>query len=240
MPARLRSLVAFVAVVALIMSSPPVHAAGDLNATANANTSNQIVIEWSWYEYDPGVPVGRPDWVGYDLYRRDPAVCSPWVRLSEDIIPRVPGVSHGGTIVDTPPATLTTWEYKLIMVDAARNEIILVWPEGCEPPCAPHAWESIPKLAGPVTVGTIDLDLGWAVVITPCLASCWYSFTVSEPQASLLRPYLGTGEAFRFFGDEFFGTFEGSPLYLDHFEPAGCGPTPTTRPSWGSLKTLYR
>ena len=77
--------------------------------------------------------------------------------------------------------------------------------------CAPHAWESIPKLAGPVTVGTIGQDLGWAVIITPCAEGCWYSFTVAEPRASELRPYLGTGQVFRFYGDELFGTFEGSP-----------------------------
>ena len=238
MRSHLRSLATFVLPIALAAGAA--HAAGDLNATANANASNQIVFEWEWYEFDPSDPVDRPDWVGYDLYRRDPAQCSPWVRLNETILPRQPGVSHGGTFVDTPPAPLVTWEYKLILVDSQRNEISLVWPQGCEPPCAPHAWESIPKLAGPVTVGTVTMDLGWAVVISPCPEGCWYGFVVSEPGASELRPYLGTGRAFRFYGDENFGTFEGSYLYVDHYEGAACGPTPVTRSSWGRVKARYR
>jgi hypothetical protein len=215
------------------------HAAGDLNAAANASGSNQIVFDWSWTEYDPSAPVERPDWVGYDLYRRNPAECSPWIRLNGTIIPRVPGVSHGGTFVDTPPATSVTWEYKLIMVDSERNEIFLIWPQGCEPPCAPHAWESIPKLAGPVTIGMVSSDLGWAVAIQPCADGCWYGFVVPEPKASELRPYLGTGRTFRFYGDELFGTFEGSYLTVDHYDPAPCGPTPVKRASWGRLKARY-
>lgn len=234
-------LVAAVAVAsALALAASPAYGGGDLNATANATPSTQILFEWSWQEYDLSAPVGRPDWVGYDLYRRNPAECSDWVRLNEEMIARIPGVSHGGTFLDTPPALLVTWEYKLVMVNAARNEIVLVWPEGCEPPCVPHAWESIPKLAGPVTVGSIGQDLGWAVVINPCPGTCWYSFTVGGPAADQLRPYLGTGETFRFFGDEYFGTFEGSPLFLDHFEPAGCAVTPALRTSWGRVKMRYR
>ena len=38
------------------------HAAGDLNAAANASGSDQIVFDWSWTEYDPSAPVERPDW----------------------------------------------------------------------------------------------------------------------------------------------------------------------------------
>jgi hypothetical protein len=236
---RLRSL--FLSLLAMMLVSGIARAAGDLNMTANATGTSQITLEWSWYEYDPSSPVTRPDWVGYDLYRRDPAQCTDWVRLNASIIPRVPGVSHDGTFVDTPPVPQVTWEYKLIMVDAARNEIILIWPEGCEPPCEPHAWESIPKLAGPVTIGSVTQDLGWAVIITPCPNGCWYTFVVSEPGgADALRPYLGSGETFRFYGEEFFGTFEGSYLTVDHIEPAACTPVAATRSTWGKVKVLYR
>jgi hypothetical protein len=241
MLARMRLLT--IIALALALTSPAAHAAGDLNATANATSSTQIEIQWQWYEYDPSLYpiVGRPDWVGYDLYRRNPAECSAWVRLNAEIIPRAPGVSHGGTYVDTPPATLLTWEYKLVMVDAAHGEIVLVWPEGCEPPCNPHMWESIPKLAGPVTVGTVGLDVGWAVYIDGCPDGCWAGgFYVEGPAADPLRPYVGTGQAFRFYGDESFGTFEGNPLSLDRFEATDCGSTPAERPTWGRIKTLYR
>jgi len=234
---RLRLLPALA--LALAIPAGVAQAHGDLTATANAISATEIQIQWQWYEFDPPDPTGHPEWVGYDLYRRNPAECSPWVRLNAEIIPRVPGATHGGTIVDVPPAPLVTWQYELRPVDAARNVVYLIGGY-CEPPCAANMWESIPKLAGPVTVGTIGLDVGWAVYIIPCPDACWYGFVVPEPEASLLRPYLGTGEAFRFYGDEFFGTFEGSYLYLDRFEPAPCGPVPAARPSWGRVKTLYR
>jgi hypothetical protein len=237
----MRARILLAALVALALGHGPrvAHAYGDLTATANATSATEIEIQWQWYEYGPGDPAGYPEWVGYDLHRRNPAECSPWVRLNAEIIPRVPGATHGGTIVDVPPAPLITWEYQLRPVDAAHNPVYLIGGY-CEPPCPAHMWESIPKLAGPVTVGTVEMDLGWTVVIFGCRDGCWYSFNVTEPEASLLRPYLGTGEAFRFYGDEFYGTFEGSYLYLDRFEPAGCGPTPAVRPTWGSVKTRYR
>lgn len=216
-------------------------AAGDLNATANANAAGEISIDWSWTEYDPAQfpVVGRPDWVGYDLLRREPGACSPWVRLNDEIMPRVPGASHSGTFVDAPPATGVTYEYRLVMVNAAHEPIVLVWPEGCEPPCSPHAWESVPKLAAPVTIGTVT-DWGWAVLVEACPGSCWSSFYVPEPGASLLRPYAGTGQAFRIHGDEGCGSVEGCGIALDRFEPADCGITPAARSGWGRLKIRYR
>lgn len=236
MPGRPRLLALLV--LACLGPVATAHATGDLHATANANAANEIVIDWTWYEFNPEAPPTNPEWIGYDLYRRDPAQCTEWVRLNPTIIPRVPGQTHSGTFVDMPAVGIT-WEYQFVPVNAAREAVFLNGAV-CEPPCAPHAWESIPKLAGPVTVGKVTMDIGWAVVITPCLDGCWYTFTVSEPEASLLRPYLNTGQAFRFYGDEFFGTFEGSPLYLDHFEPTTCGTVSTAPTSWGRIKTIYR
>lgn len=226
-------------VIAVALIPAVAHSHGDLTATANAISATEIEIQWQWYEYPPGDPTGHPEWVGYDLYRRNPEECSPWVRLNAVILPREPGATHGGTIVDAPPAPLVTWQYELRPVDADRNVVHLIGGY-CEPPCAANMWESIPRLAGPVTVGRVAYETGAGMLLVPCSDGCWYPFVVPEPGASLLRPYAGTDAVFRFYGDEFFGTFEGSYLYLDRFEPAGCGPTPAARPSWGRVKTLYR
>lgn len=242
MLARSRVVPVLVLAIALLAAPRAARAHGDLTATANAISATEIEIVWQWYEYPPGDPAGHPEWVGYDLYRRNPAECSPWVRLNAEILPRVPGATHGGTILDAPPATLVTWQYELRPVDADRNEVYLIGGY-CEPPCAANVWESIPKLAGPVTVGTIGMDLGWALYITPCPDGCWYSFYIDgqSEAADALRPYLGTGQAFEFYGDElYFGGFEGSSLGLDRYEPTLCDATPAARPSWGRLKTLYR
>ena len=78
MPARLRFLAALVIGLAVVPAVARAH--GDLTATANAISATEIEIVWQWYEFDPPDPAGHPEWVGYDLYRRNPAECSPWVR----------------------------------------------------------------------------------------------------------------------------------------------------------------
>ncbi|HEX4936564.1 MAG TPA: hypothetical protein VFV33_25460 [Gemmatimonadaceae bacterium] len=233
-----RHVVLPLAVLALALSAPEGRAAGELVASANASSATEITIQWQWYESGP-TPVDVPEWVGYDILRREPATCSAWTRANAEIIPRVPGVSHSGTFVDTPPAAGVTWEYQMIPVDASHQRVNMSVAL-CAHPCAFHLWESIPKPAAPITIATPLMDLGWAVGVAPCPEACWSWFMVVEPGASLLRPYVGTGQAFKLYGDEYFSTFEGSLLYLDHFEPALCGATPATRPSWGSVKTLYR
>ncbi len=214
-------------------------ATGDLNATAHAVSATTIEITWEWMELDPAHPVERPEWIGYDLLRRDPGVCSEWTLLNATPIPRVAGATHGGTWFDEPPNPNTTWEYQLVPVDAVRNPVLMIGGT-CEPPCVPHMWESIPTLAGPVTIARVGMDLGWALYLEPCAGSCWYSFYVTGAAADHLRSHQGTGEVFRFYGEEYFGGFEGSALDLDRFEPASCGPVPVRRATWGALKTFAR
>lgn len=237
----MRSPIRFGLILMFALCAPAAvaHAHGDLHASADAISATEIEIRWQWYEFDPAHPDDHPEWIGYDLLRREPGQCSPWVRLNAAIIPREPGVTHAGTIVDAPPAPLVTWEYQLVPVNLAREPVVMIGGS-CEPPCVPHVWESLPKLAGPVTVGRVGMDLGWAVYIEPCEGSCWYSFYVAEEMADQLRPYVGTSDVFRFFGDEYFGGFEGSALFLDRFEPASCVTTPARRSTWGRLKTHHR
>jgi hypothetical protein len=161
------------------------------------------------------------------------------VRLNADIFPRVVGVDHGGIFVDTPPAPSVTWEYEIRPVTAARKTA-MAYSSDCMAPCSPRMWESIPKLAGPVTVGTVGTDYGWGIHIAPYALECWsLGFYVSGTAADLLRPHLGSSQVFRFYGDEgFTDVIDGTELILDRFEPLD--PTPTARTTWGQLKTLYR
>ena len=212
--------------------------AGDLNATAGCDPSNRVLVEWSFYE-TPGNPVNRPEWTGYDVYRRDVAGCSAWTRLNDAVIPRVVGASHGGSWLDAPPAFTTLYEYKVVPVDAAGNAVVMPYPD-CEPPCVSHTWASCPALSAPLTVGTIGPDMGWAVVVQPCGDGCWGGFYVAEPGASALRPYAGTGTVLDLFGTEYCGTVEGCGMNLQRFAPDGCGPTAGLRRSWGGLKLRYR
>lgn len=228
---RLPFLVAF-AIAATPLAAV---ASGQLHAIANAISDTQIEIRWNWDEHDPEYPVLQVQWVGYDLYRRDPAACSPWVRLNAEIIPRVPGVDHGGVWVDAPPTPTTTWEYELRPVTAVRQQTMQLGSDCWM--CPAKAWESAPKYAGPVTVGTLSSFYGIAVYVAP--HACWYQGMYFDGEdAERLRPYVDSGQAFRFYGDEgWWDPIDGIGISLERFEPVT---TPTVRSSWGQVKTIYR
>lgn len=213
----------------------PAHA-GWLSVSATAASPTQIAVAWGYAE-DPAFPV-HAEWAGFDLYRRSAADCGPWVRLTADPIPRLAGQSQQGTLLDTPPAGATQYQYDLWMVDAQRVRMYPAFP-ACEPPCPPPAFASCPGLSAPAILGTVD-DWGWAVLLTSCAGSCPGQCYVENPVAEQLRPYAGTGQVVRAYGALTCGTVEGCALHLDHFELARCLVTPVRRATWGRLKSLYR
>jgi hypothetical protein len=187
-----------------------------------------------WTTFDPNNdPYAYPDWVGYDVMRR--AGCGPEERVNADIIPRQVGMSHSAYFATEAPGGVL-YEYRVVPVDADRQPV-LIGPAFCSP-C--NVFVACPRDATPITIGTLT-DLGWALLVTPCPEGCYPSAYFEGAFADELRPYAGTGTAFRFFGTLSCGTVEGCALIIDHWALApSCGATPTSKGSWGRLKTIYR
>jgi hypothetical protein len=211
---------------------------GVLSVSAGSASPTQVLVQWTFTE-TPGYPAGRPEWVGYDVWRRSVADCGDWVLLNPDVIPRVVGLTHSGSFLDTPPVTSATWRYDVRTVDASRVRVPMGLPD-CEPPCPPPAYAACPDLSAPMVVGSVTGDMGWAVMLSPCPSGCWGTFYVPEPAATALRVYFNTGQTLVVFGTPYCGTVEGCGLALDRFQPGACGATPVRRTSWGRLKSVYR
>jgi hypothetical protein len=227
------------ALVIAVMAIAPLAHAGYLDQTAGCPEGVHIVVQWSWYE-TPGSPVDYPQWVGYDVLRRIAGTCDSYVRLNDQSFPRIVGQSHSGSYTEVAPAMHTTFEYRVVPVDASHQPVIMSSVD-CEPPCIHYASASCPDLSGPTAIGTVSQNLGWTVTITPCGGTCWYSFYVTGQSAiDALVPYAGTGQVFAFYGGFGCGGIEGCGLAVTRFDPADCGPTPAQSSSWGRLKTLYR
>jgi hypothetical protein len=228
----------FIGLVIAGALTAPIAQAGSLDQSASCPDGVHLVVQWSWNE-TPGNPVGYPDWIGYDVLRRQAGKCDPYVRLNDQPLPRVVGQSHTGSFSEVAPALNTTFEYRVVPVDASHQPVIMSSPD-CEPPCIHYASASCPDMSGPATIGVVAQDLGWTVLIAPCGGSCWPSFYVSAAAVEALRPYVGTGQVFAFHGPFGCGGIEGCGLTVTSFDPVECGPTPTQSSSWGHLKTLYR
>jgi hypothetical protein len=227
---------ALLAAVALAVPATPA-GAGALSTYASAASPTQILVRWSWWE-DANQPTGHPEWVGYDLVRRAVATCGAWTRLNPDVIARVPGQSQELSFLDTSPTSATAYEYRVRLVDSNRDELFLLSP-ACGSPCSPPSFAMCPDLSAPLIEGTVE-DWGWAVFVIGCASGCWGGFYISNPEANLLRPYAGTGQVVRIYGQSGCGTVEGCGMSLDHFELGGCDATPARRATWGTLKSRYR
>jgi hypothetical protein len=211
--------------------------AGTLSAGAVCNGDGTISFGWSFHE-DPQFPAGHPEWVGYDVLRRSLSACDPFVRVNAQPFVRIPGVSQSFTYTETPPATGTTYQYRVILVDADRREVILN-PAECD--CAARdGWASCPEFSAPITQGTLT-DWGWALFVSPCPGSCYQSCYYEGPLREELRPFAATGTVVRFFGRMGCWTVEGCSLDIDHYDLVPCGTiTAAAQVSWGRVKVLYR
>ncbi|MFI5370896.1 MAG: hypothetical protein ACHQ52_04995 [Candidatus Eisenbacteria bacterium] len=211
-------------------------AGGLLSTSATCPDGQHFVVTWDWSEYSPTPPY--PEWVGYDILRHVSGSCDPFVRVNPESFPRL-AAGQSETFTEPAPALLTTYEYRVVPVDASHQQVILSSVD-CNPPCVQSVWVSCPQGSAPLTFATV-VDWGWTVFLQPCTGSCWPSFYVgNSPMALELRAYIGTGQVFEFFGDAACGSVEGCSINVTHYDLAGCGPTPTERPSWGRVKTIYR
>jgi hypothetical protein len=221
--------------VCLITCLPAAARAGQLSVNAGCAEGTHISFTWTFTE-DPAHPTGHPEWVGYDVLRRDQSTCGAFVRVSAAPYPRGGG-TESYTYTETPPAPDITYQYEVILVDANRQPVVLD-PASCD--CSAHdGWASCPEFSAPLTQGTL-LDIGWALLVQPCADGCSPGVYITGPQSLPLKPYAGTGEVVRFYGQTACGSLEGCALTIDHYELAGCGPTPAARHTWGQVKAIYR
>lgn len=233
---RARAALAGITLLAITAGLPGIARAGVLTASASCATGSSITFNWSFYE-NPAFPTGHPEWVGYDVQRRSISPCGAFVRVNEQPYVRTLGVSESFTYTEVTPLSGRTYEYRVVLVDASRQEI----PAGqvaCE--CfARNGWASCPEFSAPLTQGTLE-DWGWALFVHPCAGSCYDAFFFSGPLVEELRPYVGTGAVVRFYGAGFCGTVEGCELNPISYEFVPCPATPALRSSWGRVKGIYR
>lgn len=227
-----RILVATATGLLLLLGALPAGAQHTLSAYSTCAPDDSVYVIWTLY--DPtNDPYAHPEWVGYDVLRRGVATCEDFVRANNEIIPRLAGQSHERYWGEVIPSTGVVYEYRVIAVDADHQQIFL--PGFCAP-C--NVYQPCPQLSTPITIGTIE-DWGWAVAVMPCPGTCYPGAYIQNPVGDPLRPYAGTGTAFRFFGAVGCGTVEGCSMGPDHWEAATCV-TPTVTRTWGRLKTIYR
>lgn len=238
-----RFATALLPVLSLVLILSPLSAshAGSLGAGANCAGGNAVTVGWNWTEY-PQLPTGpHPEWVGYDVLRRSVKTCDAFVRVNAQPFVRTPGISQSFTYTETPPATGVLYEYRIILVDAGRNEVV-IGASDCD--CAGRdARVSCPEYSAPVTQGTLS-DWGWTLVVSSCPGSCYPSCIYGEMGNALydeLRPFAGTGTVLRFYGAVFCCTLEGPVLSIDHYDVAPCETVvPVRTATWGRVKALYR
>jgi hypothetical protein len=232
-----RSLVFTVSLLALTTYPAPVHGTGYLSTSATCDDNGQITLTWSWYEN--GTPVDRPDWVGYDVQRRSVADCGAFTRVNDTTFPRTVGANHTHTYVEAAPATETTFEYRVIYVDANHQPVTMIMPDR-DPFSVEQAWVSSPDRSAPATEGLLS-DWGWALGVDPCPQTCYQSLYFEDPtMVAELRPLVGTGKSVRLFGRIGCGSVEGCYVTVSRYEVSDCIATPTRRSTWGALKLLYR
>jgi hypothetical protein len=141
--------------------------------------------------------------------------------------------------VDTPPDPAGTYRYFARFVDATRNQVQIPSCLGCLE--GAKGFASCPPHTVPAAVGQI-VDLGWTLYLQPCPGTCFPGGTLhGEPWVTELAAYAGSNTVFSIYGDIGCCSVEGPGIGIHHYEVASCsGPTPTARPSWGRVKTIYR
>ena len=212
--------------------------AGFMSSSAECTGAQQITFSWNWYEFD-GYITARPEWVGYDVLRRPINACTPYERINAEIVPRTVGESHARALVDAPPSTGETFEYKAIPVDANREPVIMLMPD-CEPPCSRPAWASCPANSAPLVVGLV-VDWGWTLAVQPCPNSCyWHYYLANGAIEQELRDQGRVGTIVALYGTGFCCGIEGAAMDPTSWASGECVPTAARRSTWGELKTIYR
>jgi hypothetical protein len=229
-------LVLALAVLVLSSVSRRADAFSVLSNSASCATGDQVLVSWVFYN-DPASPIVLPAWVGYDVLRRSASSCGAFTRINDAPIPRGSGTNQTGEFLDTTPAPGATYQYRLVPVAANHDPISLPSTE-----LSLDAWRGCPETTTTVLRGSVAEDWGWTVALAPCAESCYPRAYIEGPPSLVaeLRAFLGTGQAFDFFGGVGCGGVEGCGLTVDSYAPAACGSTPSRTTTWGELKASYR
>jgi hypothetical protein len=224
----LANVVALVSLLLLAAGPRPAHAQFPSISAYPTCLSDSSYVVWSVFDPAPG----HPEWVGFDVFKRVLPGCADYVRMNDQIIPRLP--EPGYTIGLGEPASGKAVEYRVIPVDINRQQVFL--PGFCSP-C--NAFANCPDLSSPITVGTLsELAPGFVYVI-PCPGTCYPAPYFAGGVPAGLAPYVGTSTAFSLYGDVACGGVEGCSLTVDHWTLTSCV-TPVVTRSWGQLKAIYR
>jgi hypothetical protein len=232
LPASLVAPLPGLFVIALLAT--PASSAVVFLSGAACGANDQVDVSWT-FDDDPSNPVQLPQWIGYDVWRADAADCKGSVLLNSEPIPRTPGPHSEGVWHDATALPGTSYLYQIIPVDANRIQVVI---PGCE--CSLAAWSNCPATTAALQ-GTIAQDWGFALAIQACPGSCWPGVYFEDAEMiAQLRPFVGTGTTFDFFGTIGCGSVEGCFLAIEGYQEAACGPTPADATSWGHLKAIYR
>ena len=224
------TILAVVSALSLAVGSRPALAQYPFISAYSACSSDSSYAVWS--VYDPNQD--HPEWVGFDVMRRVLPACGPYVRVNDQIIPRLPEVGY--TTAFGEPDNGKTNEYRVVPVDANRQEVPLGGAF-----CAPcNAFTNCPHFSAPITVGTlVELAPGWVFVI-PCPGTCYPGPYFEGGVPAELAPYVGTSTALAVFGSMGCGGVEGCAINaVDHWQVVSCV-TPVASKTWGQVKAIYR
>src|SRR2546428_9764184 len=81
------------AIMGSLLISTGIHGhcfAGYLSVYANCSDGSHVSLRW-YFSDDPANPVIRPEWTGYDVYRRFLTDCGNYVRVNAEPFPRFHG-----------------------------------------------------------------------------------------------------------------------------------------------------
>lgn len=223
----------------LVIPAASSHASGTLQISPACGDGSQITIDWTWYEY---LPTGHPEWIGWDVLRRQVGDCGAYTRLNAESFPRGEG-NQSYSLTDTPPLSNRTYEYRCIPVDAEHREILDLnhfWTN------ERTAFITCPERSAPVVRGSLHGDA--MIFVDPCQNGCYEPFYLlfsyldeHDPQgAQELRSNVGSGVTFDLYGYAGCGSVEGCGFSVTGFERVACDAVPALPTSWGRLKVLYR
>lgn len=213
---------------------PGACSANYLYSHTTCDGAGMVTFTWN-FVHEGADSVGPPTWTGWDVMRRRVGLaCDSWVRVTAQPVPRASG-SQQCEYSEPVPEQRTTYEYRAVPVDAARQPVELVqcWP------CTGVDWVSCPGQSAALTVGTLT-DWGWALYVQPCAESCYVHFYFEGAMVAQLRPYVGTGTVLRLYGVARCGTVEGCSMVVTGYDIGSCAPTSVSGVSWGRIKSMYR